>query len=126
MFLEQGNTDPASLPGFLSPIADGPPPSSAVMFTLLSVHTGRNLFLTYSLSADASHPAQRQTFVAAASAASGWRTWTPPVQVSHAPSMVSVMPWIKAGGPGRADAVWYGSNETVDPSTSTSSTLAWD
>jgi hypothetical protein len=27
-----------------------------------------------------------------------------------------VFPWIKAGGPGRADAVWYGSNLAVDPS----------
>jgi len=125
-FLDQGNTDAANLPGLLIHIADGLPASPEVLFTVLSMDTGRNLFITYSLSADASHPAQRQTFVAASSAASGWRTWTPPVQVSHAPSMVSVMPWIKAGGPGRADAVWYGSNETVDPSTSTSSTLAWD
>ena len=30
--------------------------------------------------------------------------------------MVSVFPWMKAGGPGRADAVWYGSNLSVDPS----------
>src|SRR5207245_6073763 len=29
---------------------------------------------------------------------------------------VSVFPWIKAGGPGRADAVWYGSDKAVDPS----------
>jgi hypothetical protein len=30
--------------------------------------------------------------------------------------MVSVFPWMKAGGPGRADVVWYGSNLSVDPS----------
>jgi len=30
--------------------------------------------------------------------------------------MASVFPWMKAGGPGRADAVWYGSNLSVDPS----------
>src|SRR5205823_11815557 len=29
---------------------------------------------------------------------------------------VNVFPWIKAGGPGRADAVWYGSDKNVDPS----------
>jgi hypothetical protein len=29
---------------------------------------------------------------------------------------VNVFPWIKAGGPGRADAVWYGQNLNVDPS----------
>jgi hypothetical protein len=28
----------------------------------------------------------------------------------------NVFPWIKAGGPGRADAVWYGSDKQVDPS----------
>jgi hypothetical protein len=30
---------------------------------------------------------------------------------------VNVFPWIKAGGPGRADAVWYGSDKNGDPST---------
>src|SRR5204862_3353533 len=30
---------------------------------------------------------------------------------------VNVFPWIKAGGAGRADAVWYGSDKNVDPST---------
>src|SRR5205823_230553 len=125
-FLDQGNTDQANLPSLLIHIADGLPGNPDVLFSVLSMDSGRNLFIAYSLSADASNPAQRQTFVAAASAASGWKTWTTPVQVSRAPSMVAVMPWIKAGGPGRADAVWYGSNETVDPSTSTSSTLAWD
>jgi hypothetical protein len=35
-----------------------------------------------------------------------------------------VFPWIKAGGPGRADAVWYGSNKRVDPSSQ--SGQAWN
>src|SRR5207253_3838358 len=54
------------------------------------------------------------------SAASGWKTWTPPVQVSDGSTAtgdaVNVFPWIKAGGSGRADAVWYGSDKNVDPS----------
>ncbi len=125
-FLDQGNTDASKLPSLLVHIADGLPANPDTLFSVLSMDSSRNLFIAYTLSADASHPAQRQTFVSAASAAGGWRTWTAPVQVSKAPSMVSVFPWIKAGAAGRADAVWYGSNQSVDPSTSTSSTLAWN
>ena len=125
-FLDQGNTDASQLPHLLVHVADGLPANPDVLFSVLSMDSARNLFVAYALSANASNPGQRQVYVAGASAASGWRTWTKPVQVSSAPSMVAVMPWIKAGGAGRADAVWYGSNQVVDPSTSTSSTLAWD
>lgn len=123
-FLDQGNTDASQLPHLLIHIADGLPDNPDVLFSVLSMDTARNLYIAYSLSAGASNSAQRQTYVAAASAASGWRTWTAPVQVSHAPAMVNVMPWVKAGGAGRADAVWYGGNQTADPSTAT--TLSWD
>src|SRR5207302_118200 len=37
---------------------------------------------------------------------------------------VNVFPWIKAGGAGRADAVWYGSNLSADPSSQ--SGQAWN
>ena len=123
-FLDQGNTDASLLPNLLIHIADGLSGSPDVLFSVLSMDSSRNLFAAYSVSADASHPGQRQTYVGAASAASGWRTWTTPVQVSKAPSMVAVMPWIKAGAAGRADAVWYGGNQTADPSTTTS--MVWD
>ena len=67
-----------------------------------------------------SNPALRQVFVSGASASTQWKTWTPPVQVSDGSTLtgdaVNVFPWIKAGGAGRADAVWYGSNMNVDPS----------
>ncbi|HET7465356.1 MAG TPA: hypothetical protein VFL29_01705 [Candidatus Dormibacteraeota bacterium] len=123
-FLDQGNTDASQLPNLLIHIADGLSGSPDVLFSVLSMDSSRNLYAAFAVSADASHPGQRQTYVSAASAASGWRTWTRPVQVSKAPSMVAVMPWIKAGGAGRADAVWYGGNQTADPSTTTS--MVWD
>lgn len=61
--------------------------------------------------------------MAVASAASGWRNWTVK-QVSSPPSLVSIFPWVKAGGPGRADVVWYGSNLSVDPSSQQNQ--SWD
>ena len=125
-FLDQGNTDASQLPNLLVHVADGLPASPEVLFSVLSMDSARNLFLAYALSAPASNPGQRQTFVTASAAASGWRTWTRPVQMSKSPSMVSVMPWIKAGGAGRADAVWYGANQTADPSTTSSSSFAWN
>jgi hypothetical protein len=99
-------------------IADNLPGSPSTLFTVLSMDSARNLFVACAL--DTNSPAQRQVFVSASSAASGWTEWSNPVQVSDGSTVtgdaVNVFPWIKAGGPGRADAVWYGSNLSVDPS----------
>ena len=88
------------------------------LFSVLSMDSGRNLVVVYAVGNN--NPALRQVFVSAASAASGWTSWTAPVQVSDGSTATddatNVFPWIKAGGPGRADAVWYGSNLQVDPS----------
>src|SRR5207302_2489629 len=99
-------------------IADTPTGSPDTLFSVVSMDSGRNLVAVWCISS--STPANRQVFVSAASAASGWASWTKPVQVSDASmttgDAVNVFPWIKAGGPGRADAVWYGSDKNVDPS----------
>src|SRR5256714_205880 len=99
-------------------IADTPTGSPDTLFSVLSMDSARNLYVVWNISA--SNPALRRVFVSAASAGSGWSSWTPPVRVSDASTgtgdAVNVFPWIKAGGPGRADAVWYGSDKNVDPS----------
>lgn len=123
-FLDQSNATaatPKSPADLLIHVADNLPANPDTLFSVLSMDSARNLELVW---ASAGTPDQRQTYVSAASAKSGWKTWTSPVQVSSSPSMVSVFPWIKAGGPGRADAVWYGSNLQVDPSGN--SGQAWD
>ena len=99
-------------------IADTPTGSPDTLFSVLSMDSARNLILVWCISN--SDPSKRQVFVSAASAAMGWTKWTKPLQVSDASTTsgdaVNVFPWIKAGGPGRADAVWYGSDKNVDPS----------
>jgi hypothetical protein len=105
-------------------IADNLQGSPDTLFTVLSMDTARNLFAAWALSPKSNNPAQRQAFVSVASAASGWTKWSTPIQASSPPSMVSVFPWVKAGGPGRADVVWYGANMTVDPSSQ--SGQSWD
>ena len=99
-------------------IADTPTGSPDTLFSVVSMDSGRNLVAVWCISS--STPADRQVFVSAASAASGWTAWTAPVQVSDGSIVTgdatNVFPWIKAGGPGRADAVWYGSDKQVDPS----------
>jgi hypothetical protein len=103
-------------------IADTPAGSPDTLFSVLSIDSGRNLEVVWTVSPPSSNndPALRQTFVSAASAANGWTTWTAPVQVSDGSTATgdatNVFPWLKAGGPGRADAVWYGSDKQVDPS----------
>jgi hypothetical protein len=116
--------NPSGDPSKLITVATGVPNDSgdAANFVVTSMDTARNLYVAWA--GKSSNPALRQTYVSVASAASGWRQWTSPVRVSSAPSMVSVFPWIKAGGPGRADVVWYGSNTTADPSTKAGQ--AWD
>ena len=110
--------------GNLIHIADNLQGSPDTLFTVLSMDTARNLFAAWALGPSSNNPAQRQAFVSVATAASGWTKWSTPIQVSSPPSMVSVFPWVKAGGAGRADVVWYGSNMTVDPSSQ--SGQSWD
>jgi hypothetical protein len=99
-------------------IADTPTGSPDTLFSVVSMDQGRNLFAVWAVSS--SIPAQRQVFVSVASASTGWSVWSAPVQVSDGSTptgdATNVFPWIKAGGPGRADAVWYGSDQQVDPS----------
>ena len=101
-------------------IADTPTGSPDTLFSVLSMDSGRNLEVVWTVSPANNDPALRQTFVSASSAASGWTAWTAPVQVSDGSTATgdatNVFPWLKAGGPGRADAVWYGSDKQVDPS----------
>ena len=107
-------------------IADTPTGSPDTLFSVVSMDSGRNLFAAWAISppnkanGDPGDPALRQVFVSAATAASGWTNWTTPVQVSDglpaSGDATNVFPWIKAGGAGRADAVWYGSDKQVDPS----------
>jgi hypothetical protein len=101
-------------------IADNLPGSPSTLFTVLSMDSARNVFVVWAVSPNSGSPALRQVFVSASSAASGWTKWSAPLQVSDGSTAtgdaVNVFPWIKAGGAGRADAVWYGSNLSVDPS----------
>src|SRR5207245_3022066 len=98
--------------------ADTPTGSPETLFSVLSIENARNLVVVWCIDSD--DWTKRQVFVSAASAASGWTNWTTPAQVSDGSTAtgdaVNVFPWIKAGGPGRADAVWYGSDKSVDPS----------
>ncbi len=103
--------------GKLIHIADGLAGSPDTLFPVLSMDSNRDLFAVWAVSN--SSPALRQVFVSAASHTTNWTKWSPAVQVSDASTLtgdaVNVFPWIKAGT-GIADAVWYGSNKSVDPS----------
>jgi hypothetical protein len=97
-------------------IADTPTGSPDTLFSVVSMDSSRNLIAVWCISS--SDPSKRQVFVSAASAPN-WTNWTPPVQVSDGAigaDAVNVFPWLKAGGSGMADAVWYGSDKQVDPS----------
>jgi hypothetical protein len=100
-------------------------------FVVSSMDSAQNLYVSW-VGRDNLTPANRQVFVATASAASGWTKWSSTahtVQVSDGLAStgdhVNVFPWIQAGGPGRADTVWYGDSSNLDPS-STSSGHIWN
>jgi hypothetical protein len=99
-------------------IADTPTGGPDTLFSVVSMDNSRNLFVVWCISSN--NAADRQVFVSAASPATNWTKWTSPVQVSDGSTTTgdatNVFPWIKAGGAGRADAVWYGSDLQVDPS----------
>ena len=128
--------DDSGQPGLIT-VASGVDNSGDVAnFVVSSMDTARNLYVAW-VARDNTTPTKRQVFVAAAPANNAtpysqdpahipacsvncWNHWTAPVQVSDAlpatGDAVNVFPWIKAGGPGAADTVWYGDQSTLDPS----------
>ena len=121
-FLDYPQNDPCGDKDKLIHIADNLKWPPDTLFSVLSMDSARNLVVVWNLGDSAKNvpPEDRQVFVSAASAANGWTSWTPKVQVSDGLTSTgdyaNVFPWIKAGGPGRADAVWYGQDLPVDPS----------
>jgi len=109
----------------------------AANFVVSSIDSARNVYVEWVNRSTT--PTQRQVFVSAAPANNAtavngcttncWNNWTTPVQVSDGSSAtgdaVNVFPWIKAGGPGMADAVWYGDQSTLNPS-STAAGHVWN
>ena len=128
--------DDSGQPGLIT-VATGVDNSGDVAnFVASSMDSARNLYVVW-VARDSSDPTKRQAFVAAAPADNAtpysqdpahvpacsvdcWNHWTAPVQVSDGQAAtgdaVNIFPWIKAGGPGRADAVWYGDQAKIDPS----------
>jgi MYXO-CTERM domain-containing protein len=96
----------------------------AANFVVSSIDSGRNLWVAWVVRS--TDPKLAQAYVAVAGAASGWTQWSKPIQVSSPAggSYVSIFPWVKAGGPGRADVVWYGADRYTDPSTDNGQ--SWD
>ncbi|MHB8509325.1 MAG: hypothetical protein ACYDGR_11850 [Candidatus Dormibacteria bacterium] len=90
--------------------------SPSQLFDVVSMDSARNLWVTAVVN-NSSKPALEQVFVSVSRADSGWTQWATPVQVSQPPSLTNIFPWMVAGGPGRADSAWYGSDKAVDPST---------
>lgn len=87
------------------------------LFPVSALDRSRNLYVAF-VTENTKNPALQQIWVTAAAARSGWRTWSPPVQLSdgllRSGDAVNLMPWIKAGAAGLADAVWYGSGPGSD------------
>jgi hypothetical protein len=104
--------------------------SDTANFVVSSMDSARNLYVVW---VGQGTVANRQTFVAAAPANNAvpfgtppcsvncWNHWTTTVQVSDGLAStgdhVAVFPWMKAGGPGMADAVWYGDSSNLQPGT---------
>ena len=93
-------------------------------FVVTSMDAARNLYVTWV--GRSSTPSQRQVWVAASSPSTNWQAWTTPVKVSDGAAgtgdAVNIFPWIKAGGRGMADAVWYGDSSNLDPSSTSPGT----
>jgi hypothetical protein len=69
-------------------------------FVNISIDTAGNLYVVFS---------DNHNVFYSFSTNSG-KTWSPTIQVNHAPSNTAIMPWSSAGSPGRLDIVWYGTS----------------
>jgi hypothetical protein len=117
-------SDPALKKADIVKIADLPANTGTdALFPVIGFDTARNAYVAWVTRGEnnqtsASDPNAWQIFYSYATAASGWKTWSPPVKLSSAPSNTNVMPWAVAGSAGRLAVVWYGTDDsTHDPST---------
>jgi hypothetical protein len=82
--------------GNLVTIARNLPANPDTLFSVLSMDSARNLYVVYCIH-DPNNPGRDQVYVSAASPASGWASWTTPVQVSDGSTTtgdaVNVFPW---------------------------------
>ena len=99
-------------------------------FVVTSMDSARNLYVVWEDGNFGGANDHQEVFVAAAPAnnatpylgcsTSCWNHWTTPVQVSDNSAATgdqqNTMPWIAAGGPGMADAAWYGDSSSLSPS----------
>jgi hypothetical protein len=99
------------------------------LFPTIAMDQARNAYLVWVTRDDNNTVAQRpsswQIYYSYATAASGWKTWSAPRQLSKPPAVTNIMPWSVAGSAGRLAAVWYGTNDNHDPS-GTDVHQAWD
>jgi hypothetical protein len=90
------------------------------LFPAIAMDRARNAYLVWVTRDDNNTVAQRpsswQISYSYSTAASGWKTWSTPRQLSRPPSVTNIMPWAVAGSAGRLAAVWYGTNDNHDPS----------
>ena len=128
--------DDSGQPGLITVASGVDNTGDVANFVSSSMDSARNLYVVW-VARDSGDASKRQTFVAAAPADNPvpysqnpahvpacstdcWNHWTVPVQVSDGQAStgdaVNIFPWIKAGGPGHADAVWYGDQAKIDPS----------
>ena len=87
-----------------------------ILFAVSSMDSGRNLHITWTAGGDPNTGAGGQIYTTVASAKTNWTHFATPVQVSTAPSITNVFPWVASGAAGRSDSVWYGTSDGGDPS----------
>ena len=116
-FLDSPASTQCPVAGTGTIVIDGTHTSNSLLGPVVSMDAGRNLWAVW----DSGH----QTYISVTPPDNDkWDQW---VQVSGVPSGIrvsgnlpndkeDVFPWIKAGGAGRADVVWYGEDQAVDPS----------
>ena len=94
-------------------VADLPPGlEQDAIFPVSAFDEGRNMYVAWATRSEGTaseDPAAWQVFYSGSRAASGWRNWSPPVQLSSPPANTNLFPWAVAGADGRLAVVWYGS-----------------
>jgi hypothetical protein len=115
--------DPALVNVDVVKIADLPSGADVgALFPVIGEDAARNVYVAWvasdqSTTAKAS-PGIWQMYYSYATAASAWKDWSAPKQISKPPANTNIMPWMVAGSEGRAAVVWYGTKDaTHNPST---------
>jgi hypothetical protein len=122
--IDGGGSAPATQSNAHVVVAAANRPDTFDSFTVVAVDKASNVYVLWNERRPGTDPRLGQTVVMYAYSTNRGATWSAPIQVNQGPK-TTTFPWIVAGGAGKIDIVYYGTDATGPSPETVPSTSQW-